>query len=66
MLSYHARLALEFFAALPPAWQTPARLAGFVSHIALSYALSPARTTSLLTEATAEAARRGLVSEEEG
>ena len=64
MLTYHARLALEFLQARSPAERDTVTLASIVRHVALSYALSPATTTSLLAETTQEAQRRGLVPQE--
>jgi hypothetical protein len=64
MLSYHARLSLEYFASQPRPDQTPATLARIVRHVAFTYAMPPASTASLLSEATAEAQRRGLVRKE--
>jgi len=66
MLSYHARLSLEYLQAslIPKERRDRIALGAIVRHVAFSYALSATTTEALLTEVTQEAQRRGLVHEE--
>jgi|RhiMetdeSRZDD1v2_1073273.scaffolds.fasta_scaffold930461_3 hypothetical protein len=65
MLSYHTRLALEYFQARPRNERSPGILRGIVTHVCLRYALSAEATQAVQAEALREAQRRGFFNQQQ-